>query len=392
MSLAELNGPAERLLGPDGWNDPFPLYAELLDGPRVVRSSAGPVLARHDDVAAALRNPGLGHDETPLPRTATRQQRQQRAMFIQRNPPDHTRLRRSVARAFTARRVEALRPRIATITDQLLAEMAASSSVDLIETFAAPLPVTVIAELFGVPPADRPAFRRWSEDTAAVDPRDPGAQRRSAQAADAFEDYLRALVAERRAHPGSDLLSALACLDGDAAMSDDELVATGQLLLFAGHETTVNLIGNGVLALLRHPEQLRLVREDQGLVRKAVEELLRYDGPVHLTARTVLEPVSIGGSAIAVGERLVLLLGAANRDPRRHAAPDRLDVTRADVGHLGFGAGIHFCLGAPLARLEAQIALPALLRRFPRLALAGDVLRWRPSLMLRGLTALPVSL
>lgn len=384
---------AEGLFTRAGVSDPFPYYAELLDAPQLPFGPEGALLPWYDEAAALLRDPRFGHPEGSLPEDATELARLQSRMFILRNPPDHTRLRRMVNRAFTPRTVRELRPAITETVERLLDDVPACGPVDLIDRLAAPLPVSVIADMLGIPTSDREAFRRWSEDLVEPVDHDPVAMQRAARSGAAFADYLRQLIARRRSAPGSDLVSGLVQGgDDDPEVTDEDLVATCQLLLFAGHETTVNLIGNGILALLRHPDQVDRLRDDPHLARSAVEELLRYDGPVHLTARVALEPATVAGVELAPGDKVTVLLGAANRDPRRFDDPDGLDITREDNQHLGFGMGIHFCLGAPLARLEAQIAIPALLQRFPRLALPDEPeLMWRPSLMLRGLTALPVT-
>ncbi len=309
------------------------------------------------------------------------------------DPPDHTRLRTLVQKAFTPRVVERLRPRIEALVKEALDEAEARGSMDLVADLAYPLPVTVIAELLGVPVEDRSAFRRWSD--ALVGALDPVAltDRRSAvlAARDALHAYLERVVAERRAAPRDDLISRLVEAEeqGDR-LSGPELLAMGVLLLVAGHETTVNLIGNGINALLAHPDQLARLRDEPELIEPAVEELLRYDSPVQLTGRVALEELELGGRRVEPGQMLMLLLGAANRDPRVFAEPERLDLGRDPNPHLAFGRGIHFCLGAPLARLEGQIAIRELVRRFPTLRLAGTPER-RPTVTLRGFASLPLT-
>ncbi|MBV8541416.1 MAG: cytochrome P450 [Pseudonocardiales bacterium] len=312
--------------------------------------------------------------------------------MLNSNPPDHTRLRRLVAAAFTRRRIEQLAPRIQRITDELLDTMATAARTDLIDSFAYPLPITVIRELLGVPAERRTEFHHWSA-VLVTSLASPAAL---AAAATAMVSYLRELVAAKRAAPADDLLSALVAVrDGQDLLSEDELTSMVFLILVAGHETTVNLIGNGVHALLTHPEQLALLRARPDRLPDAVEELLRFDGPVQVaTFRVTAEPVDIGGVTIPAGEIVIPGLLAANRDPARTARPDALDITRADNQHLAFGHGIHHCLGAPLARLEGRIALGTLLARFPRLRLAvpTEQLAWRPGLIMNGLDALPVIL
>jgi cytochrome P450 len=310
------------------------------------------------------------------------------------DPPDHTRLRRLVSQAFTLSRVESLRPRVDAIARSLVDGLAGRDEVDLIEAFAFPLPVRVISELLGVPADDEARFRDWFRAMVVIGPSD--AARQASQAA-ALEvaGYVAALLASKRAAPADDLISALvSARDGDESLSEAELMSMVFLLLLAGHETTVNLIGNGVTALLDHPDQLARLRADPDLIVPALEELLRFDGPVHHpTLRFTMEPVALGGVTIPAGEIVLVCLAAANRDPARFAGPDELDVTRR-AQHLAFGQGAHFCLGAPLARMEGRIALGLLLERFPNLSLAvpaGD-LRWREGIFLRGLEALPVRL
>ncbi|MGH3801663.1 MAG: cytochrome P450 family protein, partial [Pseudonocardiaceae bacterium] len=313
--------------------------------------------------------------------------------MLNSNPPDHTRLRRLVTAAFTRRRVEQLAPRIQQITDELLDAMATAAQVDLVDAFAYPLPLTVICELLGVPTDRRAEFREWSSTVvngvlAGTDNYIAGCT--------AIVRYLRELVEAKRAATAEDLLSALVAVrDGEDRLTEDELISMAFLLLVAGHETTVNLIANGVLALLTHPEQLALLRTQPDRLAAAVEELLRFDGALQLaTFRRTAEPVNIGGVTIPAGEIVMPALLAANRDPACAAHPDVLDITRTDNPHLAFGHGIHHCLGAPLARLEGRIALGSLLARFPRLRLAvpAEQLTWKPSVLINGLTLLPVAM
>ncbi|MGA6166857.1 cytochrome P450 family protein [Amycolatopsis magusensis] len=313
------------------------------------------------------------------------------AHMLNSDPPEHTRLRKLVNKAFTPKSVDRLRPRMEQITDALLDEMAVHDEVDLLEAFAFPLPITVICELLGVPEAERAQFRDWSNTLVSADP--------SAQiekAAGELVGYLRDLIERKRAEPGQDLLSDLVHIseDGDR-LAEHELVPMAFLLLVAGHETTVNLIGNGVLALLRNPGQLAALRADPSLLPGAVEEFLRLDGPVNLaTLRFTAEPVRVGDVEIGEGEFVLISLLAANRDGERFEDPSRLDVTRQAGGHLAFGHGIHYCVGAPLARIEAEIAIGRLLARFDGLALAAEPsrLRWRASTLMHGLETLPVRL
>ena len=308
------------------------------------------------------------------------------------DPPDHERLRKLVNKAFTARRVEELRPRIAAIAAGLLDDMSTRREVDLLASFAFPLPITVICELLGVPVADRDQFRAWSATIVT----DTVAPEVFQDHATAMTGYFRRLMAARRREPADDLLSALiSARDEGDRLSENELLSMAFLLLVAGHETTVNLIASGTLALLLNPGELARLRADPSLLGGAVEELLRYVNPVNnATFRFAGEPLEIDGVAIGAGEVVLVSLSGANRDPSRYADPDRLDLGRDSGGHVAFGHGIHYCLGAPLARLEAEIAFGALLDRFGEITLAvpPDGLRWRPSTLIHGLESLPVRL
>ncbi len=377
-------------------------YAELAAaGPvhRIVLPTGEPawLITGYEEARQALHDPrlvksdatqaNLGRDLLPPDVFAAKNHQ-----MLNHNPPDHTRLRRLVTAAFTRRRIEQLAPRIQQITDELLDAMAAATQVDLIDAFAYPLPLTVICELLGVPADRRTEFHTWSPIMVTGVLAGPDV---FVAAATAMVSYLRELIEAKRAAPTDDLLSALVAVrDGEDRLSEDELTSMVFLLLVAGHETTVNLIGNGVLALLTHPEQLALLRTQPDRLPAAVEELLRFDGPLQVaTFRWTAEPVEIGGVTIPAGEIVVPGLLAANRDPACTAQPDALDITRTDNPHLTFGHGIHHCLGAPLARLEGRIALGTLLARFPRLRLAvpAEQLTWRPGVLLNSLAALPVA-
>jgi len=313
--------------------------------------------------------------------------------LLHQSPPDHTRLRGLVSAAFTRRRVERLAPRIEQIADALLDALDDTDQTDLIATFAYPLPMTVICELLGVPEHARSDFRGWTTTMIAGS---FAGQDVYVAAAGAMTTYIRELLDDKRRNPADDLLSALVAVrDGGDRLSDDELSSMVFLLVAAGHETTVNLIGNGVHALFTHPEQLALLRAEPDRLPAAVEELLRFAGPLQVALPYVTTaPVELGGVTIPAGETVFPGLLAANRDPARVPDPDALDITRPQNQHLAFGHGIHHCLGAPLARLEGCIALGALLSRFPRLRLAvpPHELTWRPNLLMHGLTALPVTL
>jgi len=387
-------------MDPEFVANPYPTYHRLRAEDPVHRSPLGFwVLTRYEDVVAALRDPRFAK-EAIAAFVAARFGIAPPGIglsMLDRDPPDHTRLRGLVSKAFTPRVVETLRPHIQQIVDGLLDRVEGAGSMDLIENFAYPLPVIVICEMLGVPVEDRERFKGWGLDIArGLDaimlPPDSEVTRRSAAARSALSNYFRELIAERRASPRADMLSALiAAEEAGDKLSEEELLATCILLLVAGHETTVNLIGNGTLALLRHPDQFRRLREAPELIASAVEELLRYDGPVQRTARIPSEDVMIAGCPIAKGELVMPFIGAADRDPAQFPDPDRLDITRADNRHIAFGWGIHFCLGAPLARVEGQIAINTLLQRLPKLALATDKPEYRQSLTLRGLSTLPVA-
>ncbi len=312
--------------------------------------------------------------------------------MLENEPPVHTRLRRLVAAGFSRGQVERLRSRVMVVADELASAM--SGTVDLLPAYAEPLPVAVIAALLGVPDSDRGLLRPWSNAIVKLyEYRVLPETRVAAEAAAAeYVAYVRSLIAYRRRHPGDDLLSSLTGIrDADGSrLAEDELVATAVLLQMAGHEASVNVVGNGVLALLRHPDQLARLRADPSLLESAVEELIRYDSPLQLFERTAKQDVSVAGVTVRAGQKVAALLGAANRDPAVFDLPDRLDVGRTVNPHLGFGAGIHFCLGAPLARVELQVSLATLLARFPRIELAGEPVR-RPEFVLRGLATLPVA-
>ena len=387
-------------MDPEFLADPYPTYHRLRAEDPVHQSPLGFwVLTRYDDVSAVLRDPRFIKE--PLAalvaaRFGAEVPRGVGLSMLDRDPPDHTRLRGLVSKAFTPRVVDGLRSRIQQIVDELITRVQAAGSMDVIEEFAYPIPVNVICEMLGVPLADHERFKGWSLDIArGLDsiwlPPDSEVPRRSAASRHAINDYFRGLIAQRRASPRGDLLSALiAAEEAGDKLNEEELLATCILLLIAGHETTVNLIGNGVLALLRNPGELERLRATPGLITNAVEELLRYDGPVQRTARVASAPATIGGRTIAKGEMVMPFIGAADRDPSQFPDPDRLDLTRADNRHIAFGWGIHFCLGAPLARVEGQIAIDALVRRLPRLELMTDAPEYRQSLTLRGLKTLPV--
>jgi cytochrome P450 PksS len=388
--------------------DPYPFYARLRAEAPVYRVSLPDgrpawLISRYDDVVAALRDERFAKDPTNAltPQQLARQPwmpsfaRPLARNMLSLDPPDHNRLRALVSRAFSTRLIEQQRARIQALADRLLDRVRGRGRIDLIRDYALPIPTTVIAEMLGVPVADRDRFRRWSNTLFEA-----GSSRwgifLAIPSVWQFLRYTRRLIAERRARPHDDLITALTqAEEAGQQLSADELVAMIILLLVAGHETTVNLIGNGMLALLQHPEQLARLRDDPGLLRPAVEELLRFASPVETgTERYAREDVRIAGVTIPRGGLVLPAIASANRDERHFPDPDKLDVGREPNRHLSFGLGAHFCLGAALARMEGQIALGTLLRRLPglRLAVEPGALRWRPGLVLRGLKGLPVAI
>lgn len=386
---------------PEVHADPYPFYRRLRETDPVHLSPIGFwILTRYDDCVTSLRDPRFGRDgfEPILAAQYGEEagaERLPRSMLF-RDPPDHTRLRSLVNRAFTPRVIEGMRPQIQGVVDDLLDRVERQGRMDVIADLAYPLPVTVICDMLGVPVGDHEQIKEWSSDIirsldAIAIPSDPSIVERGRVGRRGIADYFRALLPERRRHPRGDLLSSLLAVEeqGDR-LTEGELLATCVLLFIAGHETTVNLIGNGLLALLRHPAELDRLRREPALIGSAVEELLRYDSPVQRTARITNAEVELGGKTIPPGAFVVTVIGAANRDPAHFPDPDRLDIARADNRHIAFGFGIHFCLGAPLARVEGRLALGTLLRRLPRLRLAATALEWRESSTLRGLQALPV--
>ena len=380
--------------------DPWSVYQRLRSaGPvrRAVMTGGEPVwlVTGYDETRALLADQRLSTDffgvRALLPGPAGPYESPLSAHMLNTDPPAHTRLRALVDQAFTERTVARLRPRIERIADDLLARMTPGALVDLIEEYAVPLPVTVICELLGVPVADRNDFRRWSKAIVSSVP--PDVARESTRSVSA---YLTALIDAKRVSPAHDLLSDLIHqTSDDGVLWPDELVRMAFLLLVAGLEKMVGLIGNGVLALLQHPAELARLRSEPALMPNAVEEFLRYEGAIHIaTVRFTTEPVRAGGVTIPADALVLISLLAANRDHDRYADPDVLDLTRPPDGHLAFGHGVHYCVGAPLARLEGQIAIGRLLSRFPGLDLAGEAgeLHWRGSLLVRSLSSLPVTL
>ena len=386
---------------PDVIADPYPLLHELRETSPVHKMGFSDfwVLTRFEDCRAALRDPRLGSpepgEEAPSLLAAARQRRPdgvRTLLFL--NPPDHTRIRSLVSRAFTPRRVEHLRPVVRAMTDELLDPVAEAGECDLIDALAFPLPASVISELVGVPVADRDWLRPLVSDLAAtLEPnRQPGEAERAEAASAKVNEYLNDLIDRRRAEPADDLLSGLiAASDGQDRLTQPEVSVTVSLIYAAGFETTMNLIGNLVHTLMRHPDQLARLRADRSLVPSAVDEVLRFEPPVQIDGRYVRADTEIGGHVIPQGHGVLALLGAANRDPAAVQDPDRFDVGRADVPMLAFGSGIHYCLGAALARLEGQEVLKALLDRFATWTPLNDNPPWKHRLTLRGLATLPIA-
>jgi len=407
--------PARPVFDPfdPAWSsDPFPLYADLRDRAPIHRNDLGFwVVSRHADCLAVLRDRRASSDSlnvavermpegfrTPVAiDDPVAQAMLEMRPFLFRDPPDHTRLRGLVAKAFTPKVVESLRERTQQVVDELLDVAIEDDRVDLLDAFAYPLPVRVICDLLGVPPEDQDRFKGWSNALArGLDPdfllTAEVIEERSAALLQ-FSQYFFELLADRRRAPGEDLLSRLVTVeDGGTVLSEPELLSTCILLLVAGHETTVNLISGGTLALLRHPDQLERFRTDPGVARSAVEEMLRYVSPVQLTGRALTEPCQFGGVEFAAGDFAMLLLASGNHDPEQFDDPEGFDVTRSPNNHLGFGFGIHHCLGAPLARMETQVALTSLVRRAPALALATEDVVYKSNVVLRGMESLPVAL
>jgi cytochrome P450 len=376
--------------------DPYPTFARLRrESPVLWHEPTGQHLAFSFALCnAVLRDRRFGRiwvDRVPVERFEPFN-RLHRNQMMETEPPDHTRLRSLVAKAFARGHVERLRPRVSQIASDLLDKVADAGAFDLIEDFAEPLPVAVIAELLGVPEADRHLLRPWSQAIVRMYElgRTPDVEADAIASSEQFAEYMRDLAARRRAQPCDDLVSHLALAEERGQMlSEDELVASAILLLNAGHEASVNAFGNGVVTLLDHPEQLSRLRADRGLVASAIEEMIRFDAPLQLFERTATDDMQVGDVTVHEGERVAALLGSANRDPNAFDEADEFDISRRPNHHLGFGAGLHHCLGAPLARMELQISLPAMLDRFPRLQPGGVPVR-RPTFVLRGYEAVPL--
>lgn len=387
-ALADLGNPAVL-------PDPYPVLAGLrAASPFPEFDGAFVVVGRHADCSAVLRDPRVSsqRDKSLIAQHGPRRRRE-RPSFLSLDPPDHTRLRRLVSKAFTARTIARLEPRIRAVTGELLGAATAAGQLEVVSQLAYPLPVRIISEMLGVPVEDHPRFAGWSARLAnslqpgfGIDGAEAQARAAAAEvASDEFADYFRELIALRRAHPTEDLLSEMInAEDAGQKLTEDELIATCILLLVAGHETTVGLISNAILALLRHPSQLALLQDDPSLAAGAVEETLRYDAPVQMTGRVARDGMQIGNLAVRDGALILLLLAATGRDPDVFTDPDTFDIRRGAANHLAFAAGPHFCLGAPLARLEATIALQEFAARLTAPQLDEGALRYKPNLNLRG--------
>ncbi len=386
--------------------NPYPVYRQLRAEDPVHWSDLFQAwfLTRYDDVLSVLDDARFSADRRQarnrFAQEMLRREEELQSPFAQgrtmlsSDPPQHTRLRGLASKAFTPRAVERLRPRIQEIVDELLDRVQDAGRMDVIRDLAYPLPVIVIAEMLGIPPENRDQFKKWSDDIAATTGgplMPPEVFERARQSSLELAQYFQTVIEQRRRDPREDLISDLiAAEEQGEALSEEDLLATCVLLLVAGNETTTNLIGNGMLALLRYPEQRQKLRDDPSLIKTAVEELLRYDGPVQGTARVALEDLEIDGRKIEKGQLVFTMLAAANRDPAQFSNPEELDITRQENRHVAFGYGIHFCLGAPLARLEGQIAINSLLQRISNPRLATEDLEWGGSFILRGLKALPL--
>ncbi|MFJ8230167.1 cytochrome P450 [Streptomyces sp. NPDC094448] len=387
--------------------DPYPAYERLRADGRVhwFEPTRQWLVPHYADVSALLRDRRLGrtylhrfsHEE--FGRTAPPPEHEPFHTLndngiLDLEAPDHTRIRRLVTKAFTPRTVAALEPTVRRLAAELVAGLKKDGGGDLLADVAEPLPVAVIAEMLGIPEPDRYLLRPWSADICGMFELNPSEEtaRKAVTASAEFSAYLRTLIAQRRTDPGEDLISALiAAYDEGDRLSEQEMISTCVLLLNAGHEATVNTTANGWWTLFRHPEQLAALRADHALLPTAVEELMRFDTPLQMFERWVLDDIEIGGTVVPRGAELALLFGSANRDPARFDDPDRLDLSRTDNPHITFGAGIHFCLGAPLARIELAASFGELLREAPTMRLAGEP-EWKPGYVIRGVHALPVEL
>jgi pimeloyl-[acyl-carrier protein] synthase len=407
MPTTNLNEPQKPKLKfnpflPEFHTNPYPLYDRLRTEDPVHLSSLGIwMVSRYADVVQALRDPRLSSQQSHISRYSRQQGNlspvadlSSKCLFF-RDPPDHTRLRRLVSKAFNPRVIEEIKTRIAEFVKEILDGLEGADAIDLIADFSRPLPVRTISELLGIPETDREQLKQWSHWLGQIfDPmKSSNLSAEVNQAVLEFRDYLIDLIAKRRQHPQDDLISALIqARDEQDKLTEDELLVTCMLLFASGEETTVNLIGNGMFSLLRHPDQLAKLQQQPALIPSAVEELLRYESPLQICGRTAIANLEIAGKTIRKGVPVFLLVGSANRDPDQFPDPNRLDITRLENRHLAFGDGIHHCLGSGLARIQGHIAINALIQRFPHLQLQTDTPQWRENIFLRGLQSLPVEI
>jgi cytochrome P450 len=385
-------------------DDPYPLYRQMREEAPVHFDGFAWSLTRHADVLLAFTDPRFSSDRFGDPYWLEPEEALRvkplyditNLFLLFMDPPDHTRLRGLVAQAFSARMVESVRPKIQQAVDELLDRVAPAGHMDVIADLANPLPGIVIAEMLGVPKEDQPRFKAWANDYArflGTLGDNPDLREAANRAVIELSDYIREVAAQRRAEPRDDLITALVQAEEEGErLTHDELVATCFLLLFAGNETTTNLIGNGVLTLLRHPDAHQQLRDNPALIRTAIEELLRWESPVQFTNRIAIVDLEIDGERILAGQNVRTIIGAANRDPAQFDNPESLDLGRRPNRHIAFAHGIHFCLGAPLARAEGQIAINTLVQRFPGLAATTDRVEWQRNHVFRALKALPVAL
>ncbi len=405
------NGGGVDLLTPERVADPYPVFDDLRRHQPVHWNERYRAwfIHRHDDLLAALKDPRFSSDRIRpvFEHKLTEDQRKERAptyrilgeWMVFRDPPDHTRLRKLVSRAFTPRAISLWEPRIAEVTEELIMNFAPLGGMDVIKDFAYPLPAVVIAEMMGVPPGDRDIFKEWSDDLMVLvfGARGVQGRRERAQAGlGELSGYLADLVRHYRNSSTTEdnlICSLIDAAEGDDTLTDDEITGTCILLLFGGHETTTNLIGNGLRALLNHPDQLDILRRSpqRGFLRAAVEEILRFDGPSKMQVRMAAGDITLRGLTIRRHDMVYLVQAAANRDPEVFANPDRFDIRRNPTAHVGFGFGLHYCLGAAVARLEGAIALDALVRRLPGLRPGPQGEEWHPTLISRGMESFPVS-
>lgn len=381
--------------------NPYPTYRRLQEEDPVHLSPVGVwIITRYTDVVKALRDPSLSSKPSEISYASSRQESRSPVVSLSndllffREPPDHTRLRKLVSKAFNARVVEQMQVQIQEIVNELIDRVKDIGAMDLIADLSHPLPVRVIAQMLGTPSEDYNQLKEWSHWFSYIfDPmKSSNTHQQLNQTILEFKDYFSHLILQRRQHPQNDLISALIqARDESDKLTEDELLGTCMLLFASGEETTVNLIGNGMLALLHHPDQLEKLKQNPLLIQSAVEELLRYESPLQICGRTATSNLEIGGKVIRKGPPVFLIVGAANRDPNQFHDPDQLDITRSENNHLAFGDGIHYCLGSALARVQGKIAINTLVQRLPNLKLQTDKLEWRENIFLRGLKTFPIS-